>query len=86
MNEPLQRKLVAILYADVTGYSRLTGEDEEGTHRRVMVLLDHASGTIKDMGGTVLRFAGDAILAEFGSVVVAVNAAVRIQTDLVSRN
>ncbi len=36
----LERKLAAILYADVAGYSRLTGEDEEGTHRRLSAYLD----------------------------------------------
>ncbi len=38
--KPLERKLTAILYADVAGYSRLTGEDEEGTHRRLSAYLD----------------------------------------------
>ncbi len=38
--EPLERKLAAILYADVAGYSRLTGEDEEGTHRALSAYLD----------------------------------------------
>ncbi len=38
--EPLKRKLAAILYADVAGYSRLTGEDEEGTHRTLSAYLD----------------------------------------------
>ena len=37
---PLERKLAAILYADVAGYSRLTGEDEEGTHRALRAYLD----------------------------------------------
>jgi class 3 adenylate cyclase len=44
------RRLVAIFYADVAGYSRLTGADEEGTHRRVMVVLDEASAAIRDPG------------------------------------
>ena len=61
-------KLTAILYADVAGYSRLTGRDEMGTHKRVMELLDYASDMIKQADGSVLRYAGDAILAEFSSV------------------
>ncbi len=81
-----KRKLTAILYADIAGYSRLTGDDEEGTHRRVMEILDHASEQIKNDGGTVLRFAGDAILAEFSSAVTAVKCAVAIQTELNRRN
>ena len=75
----IRRKLTSILYADVAGYSRLTGDDELGTHQRVMSSLDRASETIDKAGGNVLRYAGDAILAEFGSVVACVNAAVAIQ-------
>ncbi len=80
------RKLVAILYADIAGYSRLTGGDELGTHRKVMDTLDLATESIKSGGGSVLRYAGDAILAEFASVVAAVNAAVAIQIELDKRN
>lgn len=80
-----QRKLTVILYADIAGYSRLTGEDEEGTHRRAMAVLDHASEAISDAGGTVLRYAGDAILAEFPSAVTAVKCAVSIQAHLHER-
>ena len=84
--DAINRKLVAILYADVAGYSRLTEEDEEGTHRRVLELLDFASTQIDETGGKVLRYAGDAILAEFASVVTAVNTACRIQTELAAKN
>jgi class 3 adenylate cyclase len=42
-----KRKLTTILYADVAGYSRLTGQDEVGTHRRVMEILDFVSNSIK---------------------------------------
>ncbi len=80
------RKLTAILYADVAGYSRLTGGDELGTHQKVMDTLDFATESIKSGDGTVLRYAGDAILAEFSSVVAAVNAAVTIQIELGKRN
>ncbi len=76
------RRLVAIFYADVAGYSRLTGTDEEGTHRRVMALLDDATARIGAAGGTVLRYAGDAILATFPSVVLAVETSAAIQTAL----
>ena len=81
-----KHKLTAILYTDVVEYSRLTGQDELGTHKRVMEMLDFASDTIKSDGGTVLRYAGDAILAEFPSVVAAIKSAVFIQTDLQQRN
>lgn len=80
------RKLTAILYADVVGYSRLTGKDELGTHQRVMGVLDQASAAITDGGGKVLRYAGDAILAEFPSVVGAVETAVGIQNSIAERN
>ena len=83
---PLNRKLTAILYADVAGYSRLTGTDEEGTHHKVMDMLDYASSAIKSSGGSVLRYAGDAILAEFSSAVTAVDTAINIQSELAKRN
>ena len=85
-NGSLKRKLTAILYADIAGYSRLTGDDEEGTHRRVMGLLDYVSDQIVNSGGTVLRYAGDAILAEFSSAVDAARASISIQNELNSRN
>ncbi len=85
-SEPLNRKLTAILYTDVAGYSRLTGGDEEGTHRRVMEVLDYASQQISDAGGKVLRYAGDAILAEFSSAVSSVNAAMDIQREMARKN
>jgi adenylate cyclase len=84
--DDLKRKLTAILYTDVVGYSRLTGSDEEGTHRRVMQLLDNVSSQITAAGGTVLRYAGDAILAEFSSTVSAVKTAVSIQAALLNQN
>ena len=85
-SDTYKRKLAAILYADIAGYTRLTGADEEGTHRRVMEHLDSVSAQIKDAGGTVLRYAGDAILAEFSSAVTAVKCAVLVQTDLSTKN
>ena len=86
MSESYNRKLTAILYADVAEYSRLTGDDEEGTHRRVMEALDFASAEIDAGGGKVLRYAGDAILAEFSSALAAVRTAIAIQTELQLRN
>ena len=82
---PSGHKLTAILYADVAGYSRLTGRDEMGTHQRVMAALDFASESIEAAGGTVLRYAGDAILAEFGSVLKLVGTAIDIQRELAER-
>ena len=82
----VNRKLTAVIYADISGYSRLTHNDEVGTHREAMAVLDEASGAIREAGGSVLRFAGDAILAEFESVVVAAGTAVDIQRALAARN
>ena len=81
-----RHKLTAVLYADVAGYSLMTSRDEAGTHKHVMALLDHASEKIREAGGTVLRYAGDAILAEFSSVLKLVQTAVDIQTALEGKN
>lgn len=77
-----ERKLTTVFYGDVVGYSRLTGTDEMGTHRAVMEMLDKARDEIVSNGGTVLRYAGDAILAEFPSVVSGVKAALMIQEKI----
>ncbi len=58
--ETVTRKLTAILYADVAGYSRLTGQDEEGTHRTLTANLDATTTLIEGHGGRVLNYAGDA--------------------------
>ncbi len=84
--EPLERKLTAILYADVAGYSRLTGEDEERTHRALSAYLDTLTTSIERHNGKVLHYAGDAVLAEFASVVNALTCAVVIQRDLKARS
>lgn len=77
--ENLTRKLAAILYADVAGYSRLTQADEIGTHRQLSVSLDLMTDRIRNAGGQVMHYAGDAILASFESVVAATNCAIGIQ-------
>jgi adenylate cyclase len=79
-------KLTAIFYADVADYSRLTSQNEMGTHKRVMETLDYASETINKGQGTVLRYAGDAILAEFSSALKLVQTTVDIQRELETRN
>ena len=79
-------KLTAIFYADVAGYSRLTSQNEMETHKRVMETLDYASESIKEGQGSVLRYAGDAILAEFSSVLKLAKTAVDIQCELATRN
>lgn len=82
----VKRKLTAVLYADIAGYSRLSRRDENNTHREVMALLDQASGEISAGGGRVLRYAGDAILAAFDSAVNATETAIAIQRSLAASN
>jgi adenylate cyclase len=86
MEESLPRKLAAILYADVAGYSRLTGEDEEGTHRRLSEYLDLLSTSIEEHRGRVVHYAGDAVLADFNTVTEALGCATSIQQELERRN
>jgi len=85
-SDRLPRKLAAILYADVAGYSRLTGEDEDATHRRLRDYLDLIAKTIDDHHGQVMHYAGDAVLAKFDAVVDALSSAVSVQEQLKNRN
>lgn len=82
----LPRRLVAILYADVAGYSRLTGQDEDATHLKLSEYLDLVSEAIHRHGGHVLHYAGDAVLAMFDAVVDAVSCAADFQYSLHARN
>jgi adenylate cyclase len=84
--EKFKRKLTAILSADVKGYSRLMGEDEEGTIRILKVYMEVITGFIQHHRGRVVNTAGDSVLAEFASVVDAVRCAVEIQEELKDRN
>ncbi|MDH3465027.1 MAG: adenylate/guanylate cyclase domain-containing protein [Gammaproteobacteria bacterium] len=86
MEDRLPRKLAAILYADVAGYSRLTGDDEEGTHRRLSKYLDLISDGVTEHHGRVVHYAGDAVLADFGTVTDSLTCATAIQRSLASQN
>jgi len=86
VEERLPRKLAAILYADVAGYSRLTGEDEDATHRRLAEYLDRIAAIIERHGGRVMHYAGDAVLAMFEAVIDALTCAAQVQSDLKTRN
>ena len=80
------RRLAAILAADVAGYSRLMGVDEEGTHERLKAhLRDLVDPKIKEHRGRVVKNTGDGLLAEFSSVVDAVRCAVEIQREMAER-
>jgi len=79
-----QRKLAAILAADVVGYSRLAGADEDRTLARLRALRsDLVDPTIAVHGGRVVKRTGDGALAEFRSVVNAVRCAIEVQTAMV---
>ena len=81
------RRLAAILAADVAGYSRLMGADEEGTHERLRRhLRDLVDPKIKEHRGRVVKNTGDGLLAEFSSVVDAVRCAVEMQRAMSDRN
>jgi adenylate cyclase len=84
--ERTKRKLTAILSADVKGYSRLMGEDEKGTLHTLNVYKEVMSNLIQSHHGRVVDAPGDNVLAEFASVVDAVECAVEIQKELKSRN
>jgi len=85
--EPVNRRMAAILAADVAGYSRLMGADDEGTvarlkaHRRELV-----DPKIAEHRGRIVKPTGDGVLAEFGSVVDAVRCAIDIQRGMAERN
>jgi adenylate cyclase len=82
----MERKLAAILHADVKGYSRLMGEDEEATLRTLTAYRDEIDAIIRQHRGRVVGSAGDSVLAEFASVVDAVQCAVVIQATLKAEN
>src|SRR6202022_3183793 len=83
----VERRLTAILAADVAGYSRLTGIDEEGTHAQLKehlrVVVDPS---IAEHRGRIVKSTGDGMLAEFGSVVDAVRCALAVQHGMAERN
>jgi adenylate cyclase len=85
--ERVERRLAAIFAADVAGYSRLMGADEEGTlarlkaHRRALI-----DPKIEDHRGRVVKTTGDGILIEFPSVIEAICCAVSVQRGMVERN
>src|SRR5216683_2931132 len=82
----MDRKLTAILCADVFGYSRLMGENEEATHRTLTSHRKLIDAFVDQHHGRFVNSAGDSVLAEFASVVNAVQCAVEIQTMLKAEN
>ena len=83
----MERKLAAILAADVVGYSRLMGADETGTLERLKALRNElVEPTIKERKGRVVKLMGDGLLAEFPSVIEAVQCAATIQDRITERD
>jgi TolB-like protein/class 3 adenylate cyclase len=86
-NPPVQRRLAAILAADVAGYSRLMGADEEGTLRRLKALrAEIIDPKIAGHKGRIVKTTGDGMLVEFASVVDALRCAVEMQAALAESN
>ena len=86
VSERAQRKLAAILAADVEGYSRLMGIDEVGTLRTLTEYRLIIDALIAQSRGRIFNTAGDSVLAEFASVVDAVQCAIGMQKALAERN
>src|SRR5438067_3476069 len=84
---PSVRRLTAILAADVAGYSRLMGADEEGTHERLKALRrELLDPKIAEHRGRIVKTTGDGMLVEFASVVDAVRCAVELQQTMPERD
>ncbi|UCF01532.1 MAG: adenylate/guanylate cyclase domain-containing protein, partial [Deltaproteobacteria bacterium] len=84
--EDFKRKLTAILSADVKGYSRLMGEDDQATVRTIKAYREVIGSVVQKHRGRVVDSPGDNILAEFASVIDAVTSAVEIQEELRIKN
>ena len=84
---PAARRLAAILAADVAAYSRLMGEDEEGTLAALKAIRrELGDPKVKDHRGRIVKTTGDGLLIEFASVVDAVRCAVEVQEEMAARN
>jgi adenylate cyclase len=86
MAASIERKLTTILSADVAGYSRMMGVDEAGTFATLKTYREAMTTLIAENRGRIVGMAGDSLLAEFASVVQAVECAVQIQRELAERN
>src|SRR5580704_16168539 len=83
----LERRLAAILAADVVGYSRLMSADEEGTHFRLLAYWREViAPKVREHRGRIVKHTGDGALVEFGSVVEAVRYALDVQRIILARN
>ncbi len=85
-DQPTQRRLAAILAADVADYSRLMNEDEAATIAAWHAARALIDPTIAEFGGRIVKHTGDGFLAEFATATQAVESAIRMQDDLAGRN
>jgi adenylate cyclase len=82
-----QRRLAAILAADVVGYSRLVGRDESGTVRRLRTIRkQHLEPVLARRGGRIVKLTGDGVLVEFSSAVEALTAAIEFQQTILDES
>src|SRR5262245_27853367 len=81
----MERTLVALWFADIAGYSEHAAKDESGALRLVEILQELASGSVPQFRGRVVKFVGDAVLAQFPSAELAVRAAIVLSNDYVQR-
>jgi adenylate cyclase len=86
MKQPVERRLAAILAADIAGYSRMMGEDEAGTAQALREHRAAADPLVAQYGGRIVKTTGDGVLIEFGSVVGAVQCAIALQRLTTERN
>jgi adenylate cyclase len=85
--DPVERRLAAVLAADVVGYSRLMGEDEAGTHARLKALRKNLiEPKIAEHRGRIVKLTGDGALVEFASVIDAMRCAVEVQRSIAEHN
>src|SRR5207237_6574886 len=82
----LSRRLVAVWFADIVGYSARAAEDEAGALRLVEILQTLSRETVRRFGGRVVKFLGDAVLAEFPSTDLAVRAAVALNIEYADKS
>jgi class 3 adenylate cyclase len=78
---PPERRLAAILAADIDGYSRLMHDDDDDSHRRVGQEMDRLRRAIRQASGAIFSFAGDGLMAEFSSAVDALKCVLRFQAE-----
>jgi len=86
MTEETQRKLAAVMCADVAGYSRMMGQDEDGTLAALKAHRNAVDPIVFNAGGRIVKTTGDGMLIEFASVLAAVKSSLAAQREMTQRN